>query len=258
MTMTTLLSTSQLNVTIAGRVICHDLSLSVNAGESWGILGVNGVGKTTLLHTLAGLRDADNGTVFYQQMPLSQYAHRELARQRGVLFQDKADPFPATVMETVLIGRHPYIDHWQWESNDDIERARQALQLVGMETMENRTINTLSGGERQRVAIATLLAQNPDTMLLDEPTNHLDIHHQMIIMQLLKDKVVNQRRAALMILHDMNMAARFCDHILMMFNDGKIQQGPAEQLLTPDCLEELYGYPVRDVTAGHQRIFVPV
>ncbi|MGD8568586.1 MAG: ABC transporter ATP-binding protein [Gammaproteobacteria bacterium] len=257
MTTTALLSTENLQTSVAGRIICRDLSLSVRPGERWAILGINGVGKTTLLHTLAGLRQPDRGTIRYHSRQLTQYSSRALARQRGVLFQDKADPFPATVMETVLIGRHPYIENWQWESADDIDRARQALRQVGMASMEKRTINTLSGGERQRVAMATLLAQEPHVMLLDEPTNHLDIHHQMQVMQLINDSVSNQQRAAVMILHDMNTVARFCDHVLMMFDDGNVLQGTASELLTAKRLESLYGYPIRHIATETQTIFIP-
>ena len=255
--MSALLSTNNLQASIAGRVICRDLNLEVNAGESWGILGINGVGKTTLLHTLAGLREAEQGMVLYQGRPLTQYSNRELAKQRGVLFQDKSDPFPATAMETVLIGRHPYIENWQWETADDIGRAKKALRQVDMGRLENRTINTLSGGERQRVAIATLLAQCPKVMLLDEPTNHLDIHHQMKIMQLLNNAVLKQDTASVMILHDINTAARFCDHILMLFDGGKVIQGTTHELLSAERLEMLYGYPIREVTAETQKIFFP-
>lgn len=257
MTTTALLSTENLQASVAGRVICRNLSLNVRPGERWAILGINGIGKTTLLHTLAGLRQPDRGTIHYRDRPLTQYSSRSLAKQRGLLFQDKADPFPATVMETVLIGRHPYIENWQWESANDIDRARQALQQVGLASLEKRTINTLSGGERQRVAIATLLAQQPRVLLLDEPTNHLDIHHQMQVMQLVNDKVSNQQSAAIMILHDMNTAARFCDHVLMMFDEGDILQGTTGELLTAQRLESLYGHPIRQLTTDTQTVFIP-
>lgn len=258
MTRPALLSARQLHVCIGSRVICRDLSLQVSAGQTWGILGINGIGKTTLLHTLAGLRAAQRGNICFDGQPLDSLSRRNLARYRGVLFQDKADPFPATVLESVLIGRHPYIENWQWETARDRDLARQALRQVDLAHLENRTINTLSGGERQRVAIATLLAQDPKVFLLDEPANHLDIHHQMEIMQLLARRARQPDTAVVMILHDINSAARFCDHILMLFEEGETLHGTAAELLNVARLEMLYGHPVRELTDQPHKIFIPV
>ena len=255
--MNTLLSAKSLDVSIANHIVCDCLDLTVNKGECWGILGVNGIGKTTLLHTLAGLRNPDGGSIYYHDTNIQSLQKTELAKKRGVLFQSKSDPFPATVLETVLIGRHPYIEHWQWESDKDIELARTALQQVDLTGMEDRFINTLSGGERQRVAIATVLTQQPEVFLLDEPTNHLDVQHQMKFMQLLHKNNKQQNSAIVMILHDLNLTARFCDHILMLFGDGRILSGNTSELLTADNLEELYGYPIKIIDGDSQRVFIP-
>ena len=252
-----LLSVSSLQASVANRVICRDLNLTIQRGESWGILGVNGIGKTTLLHTLAGLRDTDLGEIRYQDIPLVDINKLELAKQRGILFQDKSDPFPATVLETVLIGRHPYIKSWQWESMEDVARARRALQQVDLAGLENRYINTLSGGERQRVAIAMLIAQQPSVYLLDEPTNHLDIRHQIKIMQLFDSMKKQDDTALVTILHDLNLATRFCDHILMLFENGKTLSGTTQELLTTTHLEALYGYPIHQLNDNTQTVFIP-
>ena len=255
--MNTLLAVESLKTTIANHCVCAGLDLSVNPGDCWGILGINGIGKTTLLHTLAGLRDADHGNIYYQGTNIRTLGKIELAKKRGVLFQTMADPFPATVLETVLIGRHPYIKHWQWESGSDIELAKNCLQQVDLYAMENRYINTLSGGERQRVAIAAILAQQPEVYLLDEPTNHLDVQHQMKLMQLFHDTITRQRSAFVMIVHDLNLAARFCDHILMLFGNGRVLKGETSELLTAENLEALYGYPIKVLNYDSHSVFIP-
>lgn len=255
--MNTLLSVESLKVSIANRNVCDDLNLSINKGECWGVLGINGIGKTTLLHTLAGLRDPVKGDIYYQNTNIRSLGKNVLAKKRGVLFQTKSDPFPATVLETVLIGRHPHIENWQWESDNDIELARTALQQVDLAEMEDRYINTLSGGERQRVAVATILAQQPDMYLLDEPTNHLDVQHQIRLMQLFHNSYIHPNSALMMILHDLNLAARFCDHILMLFGNGKVLVGETLKLLTAENLKELYGYPIKVFDNDSQRVFIP-
>ena len=148
--------------------------------------------------------------------------HAEL----GLLTQTTEDPFPSTVLDTVLIGRHPHIDFWRWESDADRELARTALAAVGLATFADREIATLSGGERRRVAIATLLAQNPDVFLLDEPINHLDPHHQIDVLRLLRAQA-DAGHAVVMSLHDAGLAARFADRVLMLFGDGEWLCGPA-------------------------------
>ena len=252
-----LLTVDALQISVAERNICRDLDLSINPGECWGILGVNGIGKTTLLHTLAGLRDPDSGRIRYLGTAIEEINKLKLARQRGILFQDMTDTFPATVLETVLIGRHPYIDSWQWETAEDIALARNALQNVDLAGLENRYINTLSGGERQRVAIAALIAQQPQVYLLDEPTSHLDIRHQIKIMHLFNNIKCRENTALVMILHDLNLAARFCDHMLMLFESGKVLSGKTEALLTAEHLKELYGYPIHILNNNSQTVFVP-
>ncbi|MCI0507607.1 MAG: ABC transporter ATP-binding protein [Gammaproteobacteria bacterium] len=255
--MNALLTVLSLQVSIAGRVICTNLDFTANPGECWGILGINGSGKTTLLHTLAGLRDRGAGEIHYRGAAIEKTNKLELAKQRGILFQDNSDPFPATVLETVLIGRHPYIKSWQWETADDITIAKNALRAVDLDGMENRFINTLSGGERQRTAVAALFAQQPAVYLLDEPTNHLDIRHQIKLMRMFEG-IKNQGNTALvMILHDLNLAARFCDHVLMLFGNGKTLCGKTPDLLNTTHLEELYGHPIHCIRNHAQTAFIP-
>ena len=150
---------------------------------------------------------------------------RQIARQLGILFQEQTDVFPANVLDTVLTGRHPWLGPLQWESDADLEKARAALQAVGLADIEQRIVTTLSGGERRRLGIATLLAQDTQLLLLDEPTNHLDIHQQIQILQLVSDLARNDNRALLLVMHDLNLAARYCDRFLLLFGDGETSTG---------------------------------
>ena len=255
--MTSLLQTKSLTVSIADNLVCRDLDFTVDTGDKWGILGVNGVGKTTLLHTLAGLHQPDRGEILYSGKPLIEISSRQRAQHRGVLFQEKSDPFPATVLESVLTGRHPYIDHWQWETKQDFDIARKSLVQVELQDRERQLVGTLSGGERQRVAIATLLTQQTKVLLLDEPTNNLDLKRQMKIMEIFSQSIRTKDSAAVMILHDLNIASRYCNKILLLFGNGKSMQGSHSEMLTDERLSELYGYPIDIIYKEKTAVFVP-
>jgi iron complex transport system ATP-binding protein len=244
-------------VSVAGKAVCRDLSLSVTPGERWGILGVNGVGKTTLLHVLAGLRPPQGGEVRLDGVPLAAWERRLAACQLGVLFQDAEDTFPGTALEETLIGRHPHLAPWSWETPADERLARSALERVGLTGMESRIASTLSGGERRRLALAALLAQDPRFFLLDEPTNHLDMHYQVGMLALLSGLAEQGGKALVMVLHDVNLAARFCTHLLLLFGDGEAICGDAGELLREDSLTRLYRHPVRCIGGPDGRYFHP-
>jgi len=253
----TLLETRSLQVTIGDTAVCRDLDLTINAGERWCILGCNGAGKTTLLLTLAGLRPPQAGHIALQQQALSALPRRQVARQIGILFQDQTDAFPANVLDTVLTGRHPWLGPLQWEGTADLEKARTALQAVGLAGIEQRSVTTLSGGERRRLGIATLLTQDPQLLLLDEPTNHLDIHHQIRTLQLVSELAANGDRALLLVMHDLNLAARYCNRFLLLFGDGETAQGNAAEVLTRPNLERLYQHPLLPLQGPQGQVWVP-
>ncbi len=244
MTERILLECTGLELAIGNTRIASRLELSIRSGQCWCILGRNGSGKTTLMHTLAGLREASHGTIRISGQPLVSYSRRELATRIGILFQDHDDPFPATVLETVLQGRHPYQRPWQWESAADREIAMEALAFVEMDSLAGRNIQTLSGGERQRVGIAVLRAQQPDLLLLDEPTSHLDLHHRIDILQRLVASCREHQQAICLILHDINLAARLADHVLLLLGDGETCSGRRENMLETTRLERLYDHPL--------------
>ena len=253
----TRLSTQQLGVSIGPVRICEQLALEMKAGDRWCILGRNGAGKTTLLHTLAGLRAADSGTVTLNGSELQALPRKTLARGIGLLLQDHSDAFPATVLETALIGRHPWLGALQWESAEDRARAREALQETGLAGMHERMTNTLSGGEQRRLDLATLLTQNPEVFLLDEPTNHLDLHHQVQILNLLQQLAVKYNRVLCMTLHDVNLAVRYCNRFLLLFGEGETAQGSSESVLTPANLQRLYQHELRFIDTPEGPVWLP-
>jgi len=251
------LHTRDLIINVPGRADGFPLNLSVEPGQTWGVLGPNGAGKTTLLHTLAGLLPARSGRIVLNDSPLIELKRRDIARQLGLVFQERQDSFPATVMETALIGRHPWLSPWESEQADDQARAHQALAAMDVDHLSDRLLSTLSGGERQRVAIGTLMTQNPDIWLLDEPTNHLDLHHQVKVMSLLKNQSA-AGKAVFMCLHDLNLAARWCSHVLLLYPNGDACWGPADSMLKPSALEQLYNQKLVTVEADGAPVFVPV
>ncbi|MDI5936049.1 ABC transporter ATP-binding protein [Halomonas kalidii] len=244
-------------IDVPGRGDGRALGLILEPGQVWGVLGPNGAGKTTLLHTLAGLRPSRAGSVLLDGRPLDALGRREIARALGLVFQDRQDGFPATVRETALIGRHPWLSPWQMEGGEDLRLAEGALQRLDVAHLAERLVSTLSGGERQRLAIATVLTQAPRIWLADEPTNHLDLHHQTAVMALLAEQA-GAGNAVMMCLHDLNLAARWCDQLLLLYPDGEACWGPRDAMLEPAALEALYGQRLATAEVEGAPVFVPV
>ena len=251
------LATRDLIIDVPGREGGTPLNITIEPGQVWGVLGPNGAGKTTLLHTLAGLQAPRSGSVQLNDSALGQLRRRHVAQRLGLVFQDRQDGFPATVLETALIGRHPYLSPWQMEGAEDYARAEAALERLDVAHLRDRLVSTLSGGERQRVAIATVLTQAPNVWLADEPTNHLDLHHQSAVMALMADQAA-QGQAVIMCLHDLNLAARWCDHVLLLYPNGEACWGPRDSMLVPSALESLYRQKLAVVEVDGAPVFVPI
>jgi iron complex transport system ATP-binding protein len=250
-----LLAAHGLTLQAATRTLTANLDLEVQPGHCWAVLGLNGAGKTSLLHTLAGLRAPARGSLFLDGTALQHQRRRAVARRIGLLPQDTPDPFPATVLETVLLGRSPFLAPWEMESAADRERARAALAAMELQDLEQRSVATLSGGERRRLAFALLLTQAPALWLLDEPTNHLDLRHQALVLQQVQHACANGV-AAVMVLHDPNLAARYANNVLLLYDEGQWEAGPAEKMLTAERLSGLYGYPVLAFETAGRKVFV--
>jgi iron complex transport system ATP-binding protein len=250
------LATKNVAIKVGARALVSNLTVDFAAGEFVAVLGRNGCGKTLTLHTLAGLRDPDVGTVLVDGLPLNQHNRRNVARRLGLLAQDLEDGFVTTSMETVLVGRHPHLAFWQWETAEDARRARDALAAVDLSDFAARRTDTMSGGEQRRVAIAALLAQAPGVFLLDEPTNHLDPHHQLSVLNLFRE-LARTGSTVIATLHDPTLAARFADRALLLFGDGKWATGPASDTIDAENLSALYLTPMMEVRQDDRRIFVP-
>ncbi len=252
-----LLAARAVDVSVAGLPVCRGLDLAIEPGQCWALLGRNGVGKTTLLHTLAGLGRADAGEIRLLGHHIQRLGTLERARRRGLLPQDDEILFPASVLECALAGRFPHLGRWGWEGPVDLALARQALSDLGLAHCEARDARTLSGGERRRLGIATLLAQQPRLALLDEPSNHLDPAHQIAVLGLLRRRFATEDRAALMVLHDINLALRFSDHMLLLFGAGRWRAGPTGALTDAGLLEKLYGHPMAIIAGPSGPLAVP-
>jgi iron complex transport system ATP-binding protein len=243
------------SVRAGARELVSALSAEFLPGELVAILGRNGSGKTLTLHTLAGLREPAGGAVTLDGVTLQQVARRTLALRLGLLPQDLEEGFLSSALETVLIGRHPHLSFWQWESAEDERIARAALRAVDMESFALRSTDTLSGGEQRRVAVAALLAQQPAIFLLDEPTNHLDPHHQLSVLGLFRE-LAHCGRTVITTLHDPTLAARFADRALLLYGDGRWSLGPVDTSLTAASLSELYLTPMVELAGDGRRVFV--
>ncbi|HMA00420.1 MAG TPA: ABC transporter ATP-binding protein [Steroidobacteraceae bacterium] len=242
------------DIGIGSRVLVRGLHLTVEGGSMLVVLGPNGCGKSLSLHTFAGLRAPQAGELMIEDRPIASWTRRALARELALLPQNVEDPFPANVLDTVLLGRHPHIGRWRWESALDVAIAADSLAAVGLAGYEERDIFTLSGGERRRAALAAVLAQNPRIFLLDEPTNQLDPNHQIEALRLLRARA-DAGAAVIVTLHDPNLAARFADHALLIGKAGDWRWGTVEEILTSAHLSELYDTRFDELDADGRRVF---
>lgn len=245
----------KLQVSIGGQIVCHDFDLVVDPGSRWAVLGINGAGKTTLLATLAGLRLPAEGQVLLNGSGLHAMPPRQRARQMGLMAQDDHDDPETSVLDVALLGRLPHLSWWEVESLADEKIASEALAAVGLGALASRRATTLSGGERRRLALASLIVQQSPLLLLDEPTSHLDLHQQIALLDLL---VALPKRTLVMSLHDVNLAARYCTHVLMLFGNGETHSGTVAEMLTPERLTQLYRHPVDVIQTPRGPHYFPV
>jgi iron complex transport system ATP-binding protein len=231
-----MLRADSLTIKAGAKTLCVGLSAVFAPGECWALLGPNGCGKTTLLHTLSGLRHPASGTVLVDQTPIQNLARAAQARHVGVLLQEEAASFWGSVRDYVMLGRFPH-----GQSQADRDRVADSIVQVGLDKLVTRSMRTLSGGERQRARIAQLLAQSPEVYCLDEPLLHLDLRHQIEMMELFRRLAGEQKKTILMVLHDSLWAGRYCDSALLLHEGGRVAMGAASEVLRRDNLEALYG-----------------
>jgi iron complex transport system ATP-binding protein len=254
----TRLTLERLTLRAGDRTLIESLDLCLNAGESWAVLGPNGSGKSTLVHTLAGLQPPAAGTVRLDDTPLPEVELRERARRMAVLFQNDDHSFPATVLEIALSGRYPHGSR-SWLARDDAQDlmlAHRALETVDLAGLDTRSVASLSGGERRRLEIAAVLAQDAEIRLLDEPTNHLDLRHQSAILEVL---ISGWGKTALnlLVLHDPNLATRYCSHALLLSGDGSSLAGPVAEILNAETLQQVFRCRITELRQGGHVFYVP-
>jgi ABC-type cobalamin/Fe3+-siderophores transport system ATPase subunit len=235
---------------VAGRALLERMSFEIRKGEFVAMLGANGVGKTTLLRTLAGLRPIQSGAVAIDSRDLGSLSPAERSREIAFVTSDDVFADRLTVREVVAAGRYPHHRWWQWnEEPHDAQAIGEALRAVDLQTFAQREFETLSSGERQRVWVALALAQEAPLLLLDEPTSHLDVRVAQSILALLRAQVT-AGKTVVCVLHDPNEAAAYADRVMLLEHGGILAFEDRERALTPTLLERAYGVPMESVTIG--------
>ncbi|GAB3556265.1 iron complex transport system ATP-binding protein [Actinopolyspora lacussalsi] len=224
-----------------GRLIVDGVSIAPEEGATVGLLGPNGSGKSTLLRLLSGVRPASEGVVRLDGSPIERVGRKNVARRLAVVEQHAGTEVDMSVLDVVRLGRIPHRRAWAGATADDEAAVRSAVEYTRLEDKVERSWHTLSGGERQRVQIARALAQQPKELLLDEPTNHLDIQHQLELLAL----VVRIPVTSVIALHDLNLAAMFCDHLLVLAEGRAVAAGSPERVLTEELIAEVYNVRAR-------------
>ncbi|GIG88469.1 ABC transporter ATP-binding protein [Plantactinospora endophytica] len=236
-----MLSTRDLAVGYEDRTVIDGLDLELPADAFTVIVGPNACGKSTLLRTMARLLTPRRGTVLLDGAAIRDLPTRAVARRLGVLPQSPLVPEGVTVVDLVGRGRQPYQRWWrQWSPEDEVA-VREAMTLADVETLAERPVDTLSGGQRQRVWIAMTLAQDTEALLLDEPTTFLDLAHQVEVLDLLHRLRAERGRTVVAVLHDLNQAARYADHLIAMRDGAVVAAGPPREILTADLVRDVFG-----------------
>ena len=220
--------------------LLHDVCLEAGRGSLVGLIGPNGAGKSTLLRVMSGILRATEGTVRLDGADMASLSSQEVAADVALVSQIAPYTHGFTSMELVMMGRYPHLGRFQVEGREDGRIAERAMRLTETERYAERTLDTLSGGERQRVFVARALAQQPRFLLLDEPTSNLDVLHQLQAMELVRS-LVNDGLTAVAAIHDLNLAARYCDRLALMKSGRIIAEGTPEDVLSPEALETAFG-----------------
>ena len=224
--------------------VLRNININIKRGKFYTILGPNGSGKTTLLRLLSKSLHMEKGDIFIDEVALTQIKPTFLAKKMAVVPQSTEIEFDFSVQDIVLMGRTPHISRFCSESAKDLEIAMNAMKCTNTWELRNKSINALSGGEKQRVVVARAIAQETGIILLDEPISHLDIHHQIEIMNQLKQLNKNKNITIIMVLHDLNIAAAYGDHMILMHDGGVYKDGTPEEVLTEDIIKKVYGLEV--------------
>ena len=240
-------------------VVLEDVTLDIRQGEILGILGPNGCGKTTLLGNLNKNLSPKAGRVLLNGMDLEEISKKDIAKVISVVPQTNEVKFAFTVRDIVTMARMPFLDQFSGESEEDIRIVDEALEKTGLMSYADRLINTMSGGERQRVIIARAIAQTPEIILMDEPTLHLDISAQFDILDLVRSYSKEKGKTVVMVSHDLQMMARYCDRIILIHNHKICAEGTPEEVLTPGNIAKVFGVDgqfITDPSTGRKTVLL--
>lgn len=252
-----MLEVQNISINYGVRAIVEDVSFSLEAGKIIGLLGSNGAGKTTALKSLNGSLPLANGDILLDGKSLNKFSRREIAREISVIAQETETKFPVSVLEFVLSGRFAHGGAFGWETEKDLQIAIDCLNSCDLEKYESRRMNRLSGGERQRVVLARALATEAKILLLDEPTANLDLAHQAMMFRLVRERCEKSNSSAIVITHDLNLAAEFADEILLLKNGRILAKGKPEKVLTEENINEIFGVKVlldQNPSSGNVRV----
>ena len=225
---------------VEAKTLLDRVDMRAERGQFVGLIGPNGAGKSTLLRTLSGVLRHQQGAVWLEGSDLGAMPARDVAAMLALVPQIAPYTQGFTAFELVLMGRYPHLGRFAVEGQADDRIARDAMLLTETDHFAPRTLDTLSGGERQRVFLARALAQQPRVLLLDEPTSNLDILHQLTILGLVR-QLVDNGLTAIAAIHDLNLAARYCDRLVLLSNGGVVTEGAPEEVLTPETIESAFG-----------------
>lgn len=246
-----------ISVGYPGRPVLDGLSLDIPDRKITAIVGPNACGKSTLLRALARLTPVSAGQVLLDERPIGRQRSRAVARQLAILPQSPVAPEGMTVLDLVRRGRTPHQSALRQWSRADAEAVERALSLTGLTELSSRMLDTLSGGQRQRAWIAMALAQDTDLLLLDEPTTYLDLPHQIELLTLVRRLNRDTGRTVAMVLHDINLAARFADHLVAL-KEGRVRyQGAPGEVITAEMMQDIFSLPctvIADPIHGHPHV----
>lgn len=239
-----MLAANNITVRYDDRRAVQEVSLRVEPGEVISIIGPNGAGKSTLLRSLNGSIPVSSGAVLLDERSINSYSRRAVARRIAVVAQEAELRFPVTVMEFVLGGRFAWSNAWSWENVRDLEIVNDVLRHTELENFANRLMNEMSGGERQRAVLARALATEAKCFLLDEPTANLDLAHQAAMLRLVRNRCDRGDAAAVVVTHDLNLAAEFADRVMLLKDGRVLAMGSPHEVLTPDLLREVFSLQI--------------
>jgi ferric hydroxamate transport system ATP-binding protein len=248
--------TENLTFSVEGRDLLHGVSIAFQPGTICGLVGHNGSGKSTLLKLLARQQKPSGGRLFFGDAPLETIGAQAFAREVAYLPQDVTAANAMTVRELVACGRYPWHGALGRFSDLDGAKVEEALALTHLERLSDRMVDTLSGGERQRAWLAMLMAQDTGCLLLDEPTSALDIAHQMEVLALVRRLSQEKGLSVVIVLHDINMAARFCDRLYALKAGRLIAEGAPEEMMTAETLNAIYGIEMN--VTRHPALDIPL